>query len=89
MKVMGANIVCVQLAYEPLVTPLVAQMRAVRDNMCPSWVVVDGLEVVAEMAIEAFELMTGRGAPKRLMKEVCRKTWEEQQLQRQQQVLRR
>ncbi len=86
---MGANMLCVQLAYEPLVTPLVAQMRAVRDNMCPSWVVVDGLEVVAEMAIEAFELMTGRMAPKRLMKEVCRKTWEEQQLQRQQQVLRR
>ena len=85
--------VCVQLAYEPLVTPLVAQMRAVRDNMCPSWVVVDGLEVVAEMAIEAFELMTGRVAPKRLMKEVCRKTWEEQRVQQQQrqqqQLLRR
>ena len=77
------------MAYEPLVTPLVAQMRAVRDNMCPSWVVVDGLEVVAEMAIEAFELMTGRVAPKRLMKEVCRKTWEEQRVQQQQQVLRR
>ncbi|AEO66968.1 uncharacterized protein THITE_2115595 [Thermothielavioides terrestris NRRL 8126] len=74
--------VVVELAYEPLVTPLVAQMRAVRANMCPSWVVVDGLEVVAEMAIEAFELMTGRLAPKRLMKEVCRKTWEGQQQQR-------
>ncbi|KAL2129932.1 hypothetical protein VTI74DRAFT_7096 [Chaetomium olivicolor] len=71
--------VVVELAYEPLVTPLVAQMRAVRGKMCPSWVVVDGLEVVAEMAIEAFELMTGRMAPKRLMKEVCRKTWEGQQ----------
>ncbi|KXX80263.1 Quinate repressor protein [Madurella mycetomatis] len=70
--------VVVELAYEPLVTPLVAQMRAVRDTMSPSWVVVDGLEVVAEMAIEAFELMTGRMAPKRLMKEVCRKTWEGQ-----------
>lgn len=33
------------------------------------------------MAIEAFELMTGRMAPKRLMKEVCRKTWEGQQQQ--------
>ncbi len=74
----------VQLAYEPLHTPLVNQMRAIRDNMCPSWVVVDGLEVVAEMAIEAFELMTGRMAPKRLMKEVCRKTWEgQEQLQMQ------
>jgi shikimate 5-dehydrogenase len=62
-------------------------MQAVRDTMSPSWVVVDGLEVVAEMAIEAFELMTGRPAPKRLMKEVCRKTWEGQQ-QRSLQFLR-
>jgi shikimate 5-dehydrogenase len=60
-------------------------MHAVRDSMSPSWVVVDGLEVVAEMAIEAFELMTGRMAPKRLMKEVCRKTWELQQQRREQQ----
>lgn len=59
-------------------------MQAVRDTMCPSWAVVDGLEVVAEMAIEAFELMTGRMAPKRLMKEVCRKTWEEQKGRRRQ-----
>ncbi|KAK3940653.1 putative quinate repressor [Diplogelasinospora grovesii] len=71
--------VVVELAYEPLVTPLVAQMYAFRDNVSPSWTVVDGLEVVSEMAIEAFELMTGRMAPKRLMKEVCRKTWEQQQ----------
>ncbi|KAK3987831.1 putative quinate repressor [Cladorrhinum sp. PSN332] len=77
--------VVVELAYEPLLTPLVAQMQAVRDHMSPSWVVVDGLEVVAEMAIEAFELMTGRMAPKRLMKEVCRKTWEQQQEHRRQQ----
>ncbi|KAK3292339.1 uncharacterized protein B0H64DRAFT_426475 [Chaetomium fimeti] len=74
--------VVVELAYEPPVTPLVAQMRALRDSMSPPWVVVDGLEVVAEMAIEAFELMTGRMAPKRLMKEVCRKTWEGQQQRR-------
>ena len=61
------------------------QIQAVRDHVSPSWVVVDGLEVVAEMAIEAFELMTGRMAPKRLIKEVCRKTWEQQQEQRRQQ----
>jgi shikimate 5-dehydrogenase len=61
------------------VTPLVAQMHAFRDKVSPAWVVVDGLQVVSEMAIEAFELMTGRMAPKRLMKEVCRKTWEQQQ----------
>ena len=72
-----------KLAYEPLVTPLVAQMHAFRENISPSWVVVDGLEVVGEMAIEAFELMTGRMAPKRLMKEVGRKSWEQQQQQQQ------
>jgi len=58
-------------------------MHAFRESVSPSWVIVDGLEVVGEMAIEAFELMTGRMAPKRLMKEVGRKTWE---LQQQQQV---
>ncbi|KAK0629971.1 hypothetical protein B0T17DRAFT_527139 [Bombardia bombarda] len=74
--------VVVELAYEPLITPLVAQMHAFRDrnsaSSCPPWAVVDGLEVVGEMAIEAFELMTGRMAPKRLMREVGRKTWEGQ-----------
>jgi hypothetical protein len=35
------------------------------------------------MAIEAFEIMTGRMAPKKLMKEVGRKTWELQQQQQQ------
>lgn len=67
-----------QLAYEPLITPLVAQMQVYRDTINPSWVLIDGLENLAEMAIEAFELMTGRLAPKRAMKEVCRKTWEQQ-----------
>ena len=57
---------------------MVAQMQVFRDTVSPSWVVVDGLEVVSEMAIEAFELMTGRPAPKRLMKDVCRQAWEQQ-----------
>ncbi|KAK1759515.1 type I 3-dehydroquinase-domain-containing protein [Echria macrotheca] len=71
--------VVVELAYGPLVTPLVAQMQAFRQGVSPAWSIVDGLEVVGEMAIEAFELMTGRMAPKRLMKEVGRKAWELQQ----------
>lgn len=70
--------VVVELAYEPLITPLVTQMQVLRDTVSPSWVVVDGLEVVSEMAIEAFELMTGRMAPKKLMRSVCRSTWEHQ-----------
>lgn len=67
-----------QLAYEPVVTPLVAQMRVHRDRVKPSWVVVDSLENLCEMAVETFELMTGRLAPRRLMKEVCHETWEQQ-----------
>jgi shikimate 5-dehydrogenase len=54
-------------------------MRAFRDTVSPSWVVVDGLDLVSEMAVETFELMTGRPAPKTLMTRVCRRTWEEQQ----------
>ncbi|CAK7202944.1 hypothetical protein SEUCBS139899_005671 [Sporothrix eucalyptigena] len=71
--------VVVELAYEPLITPLVAQMQTMRDTVSPAWVIVDGLEVVSEMAIEAFELMTDRAAPKRLMRSVCRQAWDQQQ----------
>lgn len=53
-------------------------MQVFRDTVSPAWVVVDGLDIVSEMAIESFELMTGRMAPKRLMKEVCRRAWEQQ-----------
>ncbi|PSS02260.1 hypothetical protein BD289DRAFT_359868 [Coniella lustricola] len=74
--------VVVELAYEPLITPLVAQMQVFRDTRNPAWTVVDGLENVSEMAIEAFELMTGRLAPRKLMKEACRKTWEQQRRER-------
>ncbi|KAL1840588.1 hypothetical protein VTJ49DRAFT_320 [Mycothermus thermophilus] len=74
--------VVVELAYEPLVTPLVAQMRGIIQMDLPAWTVVDGLEVVTEMAIEAFELMTGRMAPRTLMKQVCRKAFERQQERR-------
>lgn len=60
------------MAYEPPVTPLLAQIQGLRERGSPAWVIVDGLEVVGEMAIEAFELMTGRMAPKRLMRAVGR-----------------
>ncbi|KAI1383392.1 uncharacterized protein F4822DRAFT_76119 [Hypoxylon trugodes] len=67
--------VVVELAYEPLITPLVIQIRTIREEGNTSWVIVDGLEVVSEMAMEAFELMTGRHAPKRLMRRICNETW--------------
>ncbi|KAK8051438.1 hypothetical protein PG993_002823 [Apiospora rasikravindrae] len=68
--------VVVELAYEPLITALIRQMRRVREEGGTSWFVVDGLEAVCEMAMEAFELMTGRQAPKTLMRRVCNETWE-------------
>ncbi|KAI2473570.1 hypothetical protein F4781DRAFT_137958 [Annulohypoxylon bovei var. microspora] len=68
--------VVIELAYEPLITPLVVQVRKIREEGNTSWVIVDGLEVVGEMAMGAFELMTGRQAPRRLMRRVCNETWE-------------
>ncbi|KAI5866477.1 hypothetical protein GGS23DRAFT_273209 [Durotheca rogersii] len=68
--------VVIELAYEPLITPLVSQVRSIREEGNTSWVIVDGLEVVGEMAMEAFELMVGRQAPRRLMRRVCDETWE-------------
>ncbi|KAI1107940.1 hypothetical protein F4804DRAFT_5022 [Jackrogersella minutella] len=68
--------VVIELAYEPLITPLVFQVRRIREEGNTSWVIVDGLEVVGEMAMEAFELMTGRQAPRMLMRRVCNENWE-------------
>lgn len=77
--------VVVELAYD-LVTPLMAQMKTLQGNASsPAWAIVDGLQVACEMAIEAFELFTGRMAPKRLMKTVCQEACREQQQKRQQQ----
>ncbi|KAI0482155.1 hypothetical protein GGR56DRAFT_670068 [Xylariaceae sp. FL0804] len=70
--------VVIELAYEPLITPLVVQMRRMREEGNTLWVIVDGLEVVSEMATAAFELMTGRKAPRNLMRRVCNETWEKQ-----------
>ncbi|KAI0868590.1 type I 3-dehydroquinase-domain-containing protein [Hypoxylon argillaceum] len=70
--------VVIELAYEPLITPLIVQMRKIREDGNTSWVLIDGLEVVGEMAMEAFELYTGRNAPRRLMRRVCDETWTRQ-----------
>ncbi|KAG0646802.1 Quinate repressor [Hyphodiscus hymeniophilus] len=60
--------VVMELAYLPLDTPLLRQIRRVRNETKKAWVIIDGLEVLPEQAIAQFELMTGRKAPKRRMR---------------------
>ncbi|KAJ5549711.1 Shikimate kinase [Penicillium sp. DV-2018c] len=59
--------VILELAYKPLDTPLLRQMRRVRSQTGRPWVLSDGLENVTEQGIAQFELMTARKAPRRLM----------------------
>lgn len=56
-----------QLAYKPLVTPILKQIQQLRETGRP-WVPVNGLEVLPEQGIAQFQLMTGRTAPRHLMR---------------------
>lgn len=57
-----------QLAYRPLETPLLKQIRDLKSQSGIPWITVDGLEMLAIQAIHQFELMTGRKAPRAVMK---------------------
>lgn len=59
--------VVVELAYKPLVTPLMRQMRAA-NNLTRGWIFFDGLDVLPQQAFVQFEVFTDRRAPQRLMK---------------------
>jgi len=59
--------VVIELAYKPLVTPLLAQIEQLRDAGQP-WVAVNGLDVLPEQGIAQFQLMTGRTAPRHIMR---------------------
>jgi shikimate 5-dehydrogenase/shikimate kinase len=65
----------VKLSYLPLDTPLLRQIRRLREETKQAWVIVDGLEVLPEQAIAQFELMTGRRAPKRQMRHEVRQNY--------------
>ncbi|KAF7503899.1 hypothetical protein GJ744_003039 [Endocarpon pusillum] len=60
--------VVMEMAYNPLITPLLRQIGRFRNSTGRPWVIVDGLEVMPEQAIAQFELMTGRKAPRDVMR---------------------
>ncbi|KMU89406.1 quinate repressor [Coccidioides immitis H538.4] len=60
--------VVLEMAYNPINTDLLKKMRRYLNEAKKPWVLVDGLEVVAEQGIAQFELLTGRRAPRRLMR---------------------
>lgn len=62
-----------QLAYKPLVTPLLEQIEQLRENGRP-WVPVNGLKILPEQGIAQFELMTGRIAPRHIMRDEIRRS---------------
>ena len=67
--------VVIDLAYKPLNTPLLKQMRRFRQETGSPWVVVNGLETLPEQAIAQYEIFTGRKAPRSLMRSECHRSY--------------
>ncbi|PIA98130.1 Quinate repressor protein [Cercospora beticola] len=66
--------VVVELAYMPIVTPLVVQVQQIQSK---GWILMDGLDMLPEQAFAQFELFTGRRAPRKLMRDEVFKHYSE------------
>ena len=66
--------VVVELAYMPIVTPLVIQVQQIQSK---GWILMDGLDMLPEQAFAQFELFTGRRAPRKLMRDEIFKHYNE------------
>ncbi|ETS73321.1 hypothetical protein PFICI_14926 [Pestalotiopsis fici W106-1] len=62
--------VAIELAYDPIDTPFLQQVRAINNR---GWIAVNGLQVLPEQGIAQFELYTGVKAPQNVMRSVAAK----------------
>ncbi|KAF2724995.1 quinate utilization gene repressor [Polychaeton citri CBS 116435] len=68
--------VVVELAYRPVITPVVRQISTMADK---GYILMDGFDMLPEQAFAQFELFTGRRAPRRVMRQEAMKRYRQEQ----------